>query len=80
MIVNAASRFGCRHRFVVTDEDGAMLFVCECCGHRTDQLPVHLTTAKGQIVQFPSAFISAPSRVPAVARAARRSRSTQHRG
>ena len=80
MIVNAASRFGCRHRYVVTDEDGAMLFVCECCGHRTDQLPVHLTTARGQIVQFPSAFVSAPPAVPAVAPAARTSRSTQHRG
>ncbi len=80
MIVNAASRFGCRHRFVVTDQGGAMLFVCECCGHRTDELPLHLTATRGQVVRFPTRSISAPATVPGLAPAARTSRSTQHRG
>lgn len=80
MIVYAASRFGCRHRFVVTDVGGAMLFVCEGCGHRTDQLPLHLTSTRGQVVSFPTRSISAPSALPGVAPAARASRSTQHRG
>ena len=80
MIVNAASRFGCRHRFLVTNEGGAMLFVCEGCGHRTDQLPLHLTSTRGQLVRFPTRALGAPSAVPADAPAARISRSTQYRG
>jgi hypothetical protein len=77
MIVDAAARFGCRHRFVVTDDGGLLLFVCESCGHRTDLLPVHLDTARGQVVAFPARAFSTPS--PALV-GARAWRSTQHRG
>jgi hypothetical protein len=28
--------------------------VCEGCGHRTDLLPIHLESARGQIIQFPT--------------------------
>jgi hypothetical protein len=80
MIVDAARKFGCRHRFVVTDEDGMLLFVCECCGHRTDLLPVHLDTVRGQIVPFPAPFVGAAAAPLVAAPPARASRSTRHRG
>ncbi len=62
MIVHAATRFGCRHRFVVTKQDGVHWFICEGCNHRTDMLPIHLDKTRGQIVQFPmqSAGILSP--------------------
>jgi hypothetical protein len=53
MIVDAAARFRCRHRYVVTDQDGILWFVCEGCNHRTDMLPIHLDKIRGQIVEFP---------------------------
>lgn len=80
MIVNAAARFGCRHRFVVTDEGGTFLFVCEGCGHRTDELPIQLTSTRGQIVPFPRRSISTHSPAPARVPAARSARTTHHRG
>jgi hypothetical protein len=78
MIVDATARFGCRHRFVVTNEDGLMLFVCESCAHRTDLLPVHLHAVRGEVVPFarPS---SAPAPAAVTAARPRRSRSTQRR-
>ena len=79
MIVDAANRFGCPHRFVVTNEDGMMLFVCEGCGHRTDLLPVHLNTVRGQVVPFPAPFTGGITPLVA-APPARASRSTRRRG
>ena len=78
MIVDASARFGCRHRFVVTNDDGVMLFICESCGHRTDLLPVHLHPVRGQVVAF-ATRISLPSTAVATSRP-RRSRSGQRRG
>jgi hypothetical protein len=79
MIVDAAARFGCRHRFVVTSEDGANLFVCESCGHRTDLLPVHLHATRGEVVAFATRVIARPLAAVNSSRP-RRSRSTQRRG
>ena len=79
MIVDAAARFGCRHRFVVTSEDGANLFVCESCGHRTDLLPVHLHATRGEVVAFATRVIARPPAAVTSSRP-RRSRSTQRRG
>lgn len=67
MIVHAAARFSCSHRFVVTEDDGRLLFVCEGCGHRTDLLPVHLDTARGQVFSFPGRSIAAPAPAPVAA-------------
>jgi hypothetical protein len=78
MIVDASARFGCRHRFVVTNEDGLMLFVCESCGHRTDLLPVHLHPVRGEVIPF-AARVNAPPPAAATSRP-RRSRSGHRRG
>jgi hypothetical protein len=79
IVVDATARFGCRHRFVVTKDDGLLLFVCESCDHRTDLLPVHLDSVRGQIVKFPVQAVGAmPAAV--VAAPARASRSRQQRG
>jgi hypothetical protein len=82
MIVQAAARFGCRHRFVVTDQDGILWFVCEGCGHRTDLLPVHLDKARGELVQFPRQVACVVSPEPMAEPAARstRQRITRRRG
>ena len=79
MIIDAAARFGCKHRFVVTNEDGAMLFVCESCGHRTDLLPVHLHNTRGEVVAFATRVSLRPAPAAATSRP-RRTRSTQRRG
>ena len=52
LIIDAARRFGCAHRFIVTPYDGLMIFVCECCGHRAEFLPVHRDGARGQVMAF----------------------------
>ena len=65
-IIDAARRFGCAHRFIATRDDGLMLFVCECCAHRTELLPLHRDDARGQVIAF--------TRVAAAARSSRRRR------
>jgi hypothetical protein len=82
MIVQAAARFGCRHRFVVTDQNGILWFVCESCGHRTDLLPVHLDKTRGQIVEFPrqAAGILSPEPLAEPAARSTRQRATRQRG
>jgi hypothetical protein len=82
MIIDAAARFGCAHRWVVMNQDGAMLFVCEQCSHRTDQLPVHLARTRGEVVQFRAFGTSAPETVAAepARRTARTARATRRRG
>jgi hypothetical protein len=79
IVVNAAARFGCRHRFVVTSEAGLNLFVCESCGHRTDLLPVHLHATRGELLAFATRVIERPPAVVTSSRP-RRSRATQRRG
>lgn len=54
MIIHAAAMFACRHRYLVMEVDDLPLFVCECCGHRTEMLPLHLDPARGEIVEFPA--------------------------
>jgi hypothetical protein len=80
IIVDATARFGCRHRFVVTEDDGLLLFVCESCDHRTDLLPVHLDSVRGQIVKFPVQAVGAMPAAAVAAPPARASQSTQKRG
>ena len=65
-IIDAARRFGCAHRFIATRDDGVMLFVCECCAHRAELLPLHRGDARGQVIAF--------TRVAAAARSSRRPR------
>jgi hypothetical protein len=79
MIIDAAARFRCRHRWVVTNQDGAMLFVCDQCSHRTDQLPLHLTSTRGQVVQFRVFGVTRPDAV-ATAPPRRTARATRRRG
>ncbi len=79
MIVHAAAMFGCRHRYLVLEDDGLPLFVCESCGHRTDMLPLHLDGARGEVVAFPGGTIR--SLVPlATAGTARASSGRRQRG
>ena len=52
LIIDAARRFGCAHRFIVIPDDGLMVFVCECCGHRAEELPLHRHGARGQVIAF----------------------------
>ena len=80
MIIDAAARFGCTHRWVVMNQDGAMLFVCEQCSHHTDQLPVHLTSTRGQVMQFPLFGVNAPAAVAQPAPARRTARASRRRG
>ena len=82
MIIHAAARFGCQHRFIVTDQDGMLWFVCEGCGHRTDLLPVHLDKTRGLIVQFPTqaAGILSPELMAEPAVRSTRQRATRQRG
>ena len=75
MIIDAARRFGCAHRFIATRDDGVMLFVCECCAHRAELLPLHRDNARGQVIAF--------NRLAAAARPSRRRRivhARKHRG
>jgi hypothetical protein len=39
MVISAARRFRCQHRFVVTHTKRDFEFVCERCRHRTEELP-----------------------------------------
>lgn len=61
MIIQAAGRFGCAHRYVVTatDDGDQWLFVCEACGHRTELLPLTGDTSFGQMVAFPAPWVGA---------------------
>ena len=54
VIIAAARKFGCAHRFVLTKEDRVFSFVCELCEHRTEDLPViRLRITRGaRVIQF----------------------------
>lgn len=48
MIISAARRFRCQHRFIITRTKHDFEFVCERCRHRTEELPpVRLRTRRG---------------------------------
>ena len=66
MIIDAARRFGCAHRFIATPDDGLVVFVCECCEHRAELLPLHRDSVRGQVIPF--------TRLAAAARPSRRRR------
>jgi hypothetical protein len=61
MIIQAANRFVCAHRWVATATgDGVQwLLVCEGCGHRTEQLPLTRDPSFGQVLAFPSPLAGA---------------------
>jgi hypothetical protein len=42
MVIYAATRFCCRHRYIATAEEHRVLFVCDQCQHRTELLPLPL--------------------------------------
>jgi hypothetical protein len=56
MVIQAAGRFTCTHRYIATaTADGdRWLFVCEGCEHRTELLPLYRDALYGQLVAFPT--------------------------
>ena len=56
MIIQAASRFTCAHRYIATATvDGDhWIFVCDGCAHRTELLPLNRATSFGELLAFPS--------------------------
>ena len=67
MIIEAAGRFECAHRYVVTTTDGHLwFFVCEACAHRTEQLPVTLDTSFGHLLAFPARSVEPRSASPGI--------------
>jgi len=56
MIIEAASRFACAHRYIATatGNRNQWLFVCEGCAHRTELLPLNREASFGQLIAFPS--------------------------
>ena len=74
-IIDAARKFGCAHRFIATQDDGLMVFVCECCAHRAELLPLHRDGARGQVIAFTRwAAAARPSRRRRMVPAGRASR------
>jgi hypothetical protein len=59
MIIQAAARFTCVHRYIATATADAdrWLFVCEGCAHRTELLPLKHDARFGQLLAFPSSSI-----------------------
>ncbi|PYR23092.1 MAG: hypothetical protein DMF95_20855 [Acidobacteria bacterium] len=39
-VIYAETIFRCRHRYIATAEQQRLLFVCDQCQHRTEQLPL----------------------------------------
>jgi hypothetical protein len=68
MIIYAAEKFHCRHRYVATTEGDLLLFVCDRCHHRTELLPLDMGTRTRAVVRFPvpdhssSSFVNASDR------------------
>lgn len=72
MIIQAAGRFTCAHRYIATatGDRNRWLFVCDGCAHRTELLPLNRDTSFGQLLAFPSPSVgvelseAAPGRHP----------------
>lgn len=77
MIVHAAAMFRCPHQYLVLEQDGLPMFVCEGCGHRTEMLPLHLDQSRGEVIRFPEGTIRTLAPLAAVSAAAA---STRHGG
>ena len=60
MIIHAAARFTCTHRYIATPTADAdrWLFVCDGCAHRTELLPLKRDALFGQLLAFPSSSVS----------------------
>jgi|tagenome__1003787_1003787.scaffolds.fasta_scaffold20214085_2 hypothetical protein len=54
MIIRAARRFACAHRFFVKRHRRDFIFVCRRCHVRKDELPVVRLRADGRVIAFPS--------------------------
>jgi hypothetical protein len=61
MIIQAAGRFACAHRYIATAtaRGDRWLFVCEGCEHRTELLPLNRDAPFGQLLAFPSHSVGA---------------------
>jgi len=59
MIIQAAGRFACAHRYIATAtaRGDRWLFVCEGCEHRTELLPLNRDKSFGQLLAFPSSSV-----------------------
>jgi hypothetical protein len=59
MIIQAAARFTCAHRYIATATANAdrWLFVCDDCAHRTELLPLKRDAVFGQLLAFPSSSV-----------------------
>lgn len=77
MIVQAAAMFRCHHRYLVLEQDGLPIFVCEVCSHRTEMLPLHMDPSRGEVVDFPGGTLRTLAPLAAASAAAS---STRHRG
>jgi hypothetical protein len=62
VVIYAAAKFSCRHRYIVTIEHERPLFVCERCHHRTELLCLDRRTPLNRVVTFaPSDFDREPA-------------------
>ncbi len=52
-VIYAETIFRCRHRYIATAEEQRLLFVCDQCHHRTEQLPIDRGAPPGKVEQFP---------------------------
>ena len=59
MIIHAAARFTCAHRYIATATADAdrWIFVCDGCAHRTELLPLKRDALFGQLLAFPSSSV-----------------------
>jgi hypothetical protein len=78
LVIAAAHKFGCAHRFVVTKERNLFSFICELCEHRVEELPLVTprAAATAAVISFPTPHRAAPGNA---ARAPRRASKSSHR-
>jgi hypothetical protein len=52
-VIYAETKFRCRHRYIATAEQQRLLFVCDQCQHRTEQLPLDRGAPLCTVMPFP---------------------------
>jgi len=52
VIIYAAAKFRCRHRYIATVEHERLLFVCDQCDHRTELLCLDRRIPSSRVVTF----------------------------
>jgi hypothetical protein len=52
VIIYAADKFCCRHRYIATVEHERLLFVCDQCDHRTELLCLDRPAQPSRVVSF----------------------------